>query len=175
MAGRDLGGIVGDVQDGHSLEIALVGDAEVVGDDFGIPPAEDAYKLFRSPDEELALHALAVGVLGGVEASVGVAHFAQHVVQYSLRDPCIGRVPCGLVSVGVEAGEKRVVVQHLLEVGNQPEGVGGVAVEAAADLVVHAAGGHLVEGQVPASLTRGECLSCDRSGAGTQASGAEGT
>ena len=41
---------------------------------------------------------------------------------------------------------KRVVVQHLLEVRDQPAGVHGVAREAAAHLVVHAAAGHGAQG-----------------------------
>ena len=147
MSGRDLGGRVGHVQDGHALEIALVGDAEIVGYDLGGVAAESANNLLGSPDEELAFHALAVGVLGRVESAVGVAHLAQDVVQNALSDLCVGRVPGGLVGVGVESGEKRVVVEHLLEVGDQPECVGGVPVKAAANLVVHASGGHLVEGQ----------------------------
>ena len=49
--------------------------------------------------------------------------------------------------MGVEAREKGVVVEHLLEVGDEPEGVGGVSVKTAANLVVHSAGGHLVEGK----------------------------
>ena len=42
----------------------------------------------------------------------------------------------------VQAGEEGVVVEHLLEVGDQPALVHGVAGEAAADLVVDAAVGH---------------------------------
>ena len=48
-------------------------------------------------------------------------------------------MPVSLPGVEVDAGEQGVVVEHLLEVGHQPDGVGGVAVEAAADLVVDAA------------------------------------
>ena len=47
--------------------------------------------------------------------------------------------------VQVRAREQRLVVQHLLEVGHEPVRVDRVAVEAAADLVVHAAGRHRVE------------------------------
>ena len=50
-----------------------------------------------------------------------------------------------LVRVEVHAGQLGVVVQHLLEVRDRPGGVDGVAVEAAADLVVDAAAVHVVE------------------------------
>ena len=135
------------VQNAHALKIALVSDAEIVGYDLGGVITEDADNLLGSPDEELAFHTLAVGVLGRVESAVRVAHLAQDVVQNALGDFCVGRVARGLVSVCVQPGEKRVVVEHLLEVGNQPECVCGVPVKASANLVVHASGGHLVEGQ----------------------------
>jgi hypothetical protein len=44
--------------------------------------------------------------------------------------------------VQVGAREQRVVVEHLLEVGDEPLRVDGVTREAAADLVVDAAGCH---------------------------------
>ncbi len=46
----------------------------------------------------------------------------------------------------IGAGQQRVVVQHLLEVGDDPARVHGVAREPAADLVVHAAAGHGAQG-----------------------------
>ena len=50
-----------------------------------------------------------------------------------------------LPRVHVEAEQERVVVEHLLEVRDEPSLVGRVAVEPAAELVVHAAAGHPVE------------------------------
>ena len=50
-----------------------------------------------------------------------------------------------LPGVQVHAGQQRLVVEHLLEVRHQPAPVGGVAGEAAAEVVVDAAGGHGVE------------------------------
>ena len=49
------------------------------------------------------------------------------------------------MGVEVEAGQQGVIVKHLFEVGHQPISVGGVAVEAAADLVVDATVGHLLQ------------------------------
>ena len=50
------------------------------------------------------------------------------------------------MALQVDARELRVVVEHLLEVRHQPALVHRVAVEAAADLVVHAAARHHLEG-----------------------------
>ena len=49
----------------------------------------------------------------------------------------------------VERGELRVVVEHLLEVGHQPVGIHRVAVESAAELVVHPAPREVVAGALP--------------------------
>ena len=49
--------------------------------------------------------------------------------------------------VHIRAGELRLIVEHLLEVRDVPEGVHRVAVEAAADVVMHSARGHFPEGE----------------------------
>ena len=59
---------------------------------------------------------------------------------------CANRsAPVTMRGVGVQPREQGVVVQHLLEVGDQPPLVDRVAREAAADVVVHASGRHGVE------------------------------
>ena len=57
----------------------------------------------------------------------------------------IALVPRDLPRVDVQADQERVVVEHLLEVRDEPSLVGRVAVEPAAELVVDAAAGHPVE------------------------------
>ena len=104
--------------------------------------AEDGVQLGARPDKELALDALAVGVLGAVEAALTVEHLALEVVERLAHDPLEGRVAAELVAVQVDAGELRVVVEHLLEVRDQPLAIDAVARKAATELVVHAAGGH---------------------------------
>ena len=51
----------------------------------------------------------------------------------------------GLISLQVVHNQQRVVIEHLLEMRNPPLGVGGVAVEASANVIVDAAGGHMFE------------------------------
>ena len=123
------------------LEVPVGGDP-VVPDHFGGVVAEHLVDLLERPDVELALDALGVGVLGGEEPVVVVAQVAQHVTDGLLDDAPVARLTGGQPRLGVRAREQRLVVQHLLEVRDQPVGVDRVAVEAAADLVVHAAGGH---------------------------------
>ena len=133
-----------DVQNRHALEVALSRDAEVVADDRRVLFAQDVRYLFGTPHEELALHALAVGVLGGAEAAVGGRHLAQQIVAHALRRLAVFGARRQLPRARVERGEQGVVVEHLLEVGDEPEGVGGVSVKAAAYLVVNPARRHLV-------------------------------
>ena len=52
-----------------------------------------------------------------------------------------------LEGLQVGDGDLRLVVEHLLEVRDEPAVVHGVAMEAAAELIVHAAAGHLAQGE----------------------------
>jgi hypothetical protein len=145
------------VEDVLAFEVARLGDAEVGEDLVGVGASagrggargvlrQHGADLGRRPDVELALLALGVGVVGGVEAALGAAHLAQQPVERLLADPPIARVAEHLVAVQVGAGEQAVVVEHLLEVGDLPGRVDRIAGEAAAELVVDAAREHRVEG-----------------------------
>ena len=74
------------------------------------------------------------------------AKLAHEVVERLLRHLAVALVPGHEPAVQVGRGEQRVVVEHLLEVRHEPALVDRVAMEAAADQVVHASGGHAVEG-----------------------------
>ena len=131
------------VQDVLALEVAEIRDIVETAEDLAVLLAEELQDLLTGPHEELALLPLAVGVLGGVEAALGLAHLPQHVLQGFLDDALEESVLGDAVRLGVDLGELAVVVEHLLEVGHQPLVVHGVAVEAAAELVVHTPLGHL--------------------------------
>ena len=125
------------------LEVAAVGGAEPRDRLVGVRLAlERGPHLLDAPDVELALLALGVGVERGVEAALGAAHLAERPVERLLGHGPEQRVARDLPAVQVRARQQRVVVEHLLEVGDEPVGVDRVAREAAADLVVHAARGH---------------------------------
>ena len=126
------------------LEVAACGHAEVTHD-VGERVAAQRFELLERPHVELALDAFGVGVLGGEEAAVGVVQVAQHVGDGLLDDAPVALGAGDHPTVQVGAGEERLVVEHLLEVRHEPVRVDRVAVEAAADLVVDAAGGHRVE------------------------------
>jgi hypothetical protein len=108
--------------------------------------AERLVELLDAPDVELPLLSLAVGVEGGVEAARRIGHLAADPVERLLgHAPHLG-VPRRLPQVHAEAREERVVVEHLLEVRDEPFRIHRVAVEAAAGLVVDPAARHVEEG-----------------------------
>ena len=104
-----------------------------------------ARNLVRRPREGEPFDALGVGVLGGREAAAREPQLSQAVVDGLLDDLPVAALAGQHERVQVRRNEQRVVVEHLLEVRHEPFGVDGVAVEAPADEVVHAAGAHAVE------------------------------
>ena len=138
--------VVGDDprQDRDAFPVACLGDP-VRGLEQRRVLAEHLGDLGRPPGERQALDAFGVGVLARGERAVGRSKLAEHVVQRSGRDRAIPRVTGQCPSVHVHARQLGVVVQHLLEVRNEPLGVRRVAMEAATELVVHPAVGHRVK------------------------------
>ena len=89
-----------------------------------------------------------VGVLGRVPPAVGVLQVAEHVVDRLAGHLTPHHVVERQRRMRVHPGEQRLVVQHLLEVGHQPALVDRIAGEAAAEVVVDAAGCHRSEAGV---------------------------
>ena len=124
--------------------------------------------LLLGPGERQPLDAVRVRVLRRGEAALREEQLAQHVLDRLGGDLAVPLLAGDEPSVQVRRGEQGVVVEHLLEVRHEPAVVDRVAVEAAAEQVVHAAGRHLVEG------LRGPCRA-PRAGAGTRARARSGT
>ena len=119
--------------------------------------------LVRRPDEKPALLPLAVGVLGGIKAAGRtcgepfgfaqgrpgrtIGHLADDVIERLLRDGAFEWIAGHLPGVQVDAGQLGVVVEHFFKMGHEPMVVHRVAMEAAADLVVHAPIRHRIQGQ----------------------------
>lgn len=88
----------------------------------------------------------AVGVFGGEEAAERVGHVAEDVFEDGASGGCELRIGGDLKGFEVADGELGLIVKHLLEMRNEPAFVNGVPMEASAQVVVHAAAGHLAEG-----------------------------
>ena len=106
---------------------------------------KDPLHLFQRERGVRALDPPGVGVEGGVERALGGPEVAQHEVQGLGHHAEILRPSPVLPRVQVGPGQLRLVGEHLLEVGHEPAGIGGVAAEAADDVVVDAARRHGVE------------------------------
>ncbi len=137
-------------------------DRERPGRPRGVVGTERLGQRGRRPGVEGALAALAVGVQGRGEAAVVGAQLAEHPLGGLGHDPAREGRARGPPPVQVHAEQERVVVQHLLEVRHGPRRVDGVAREPAAELVVHPAAGHRLEG----AFRHGECAGRRRSAHG---------
>ena len=128
------------------LKIAMLSQAVVALGQHELRLCEQGLQLCLRPAVEFTLLALAVGILGGVEAAVLVSHVAEDVAQDVVCDVGVFFVAADEMGVEVEVQQLGIIVEHLLEMRHKPLGINGVPCEAAADLVVHAAGRHLVAG-----------------------------
>jgi hypothetical protein len=133
------------VGDARALEVPFAGDPPGGARDERVLGAEDLLHLVRGPDVEASLVPFAVRVQAGPEAPVGVRQLAPHEVERLLHDAAIERLAGEEPRVHVGGHEQGLVVQHLLEVGDEPALVRAVAGEPAPDLVEQAAQGHGIE------------------------------
>ena len=106
------------------ISTQITTSAPSVGDQLAVLLADDAQELVALPGEELALLALAVGVLGGVQPAVLAGHLAQHPLAALARDLREIRPPGDPVRLEIRGYQQRVVVEHLLEVRDPPALVG---------------------------------------------------
>jgi hypothetical protein len=86
---------------------------------------------------------LGIGVERGIESAFRRAHLAHEPLHRVPHDALEEGLPGYEPRVGVERQQQCVVVEHLLEMRDAPVLVHAVAAEAASDLVVDAALGHL--------------------------------
>ncbi len=105
-----------------------------------------ATDFFPRPDVELALLVLGVGVQRGKVAAFRRLHFAHDPAGGFLGDALEQGVPGHSPGIRIQAQQRPVVVEHLLEVRDRPALVHAVAAETAADLVEEPAFGHAAEG-----------------------------
>ena len=145
------------VGDRCTFEVAARGD--VVPGQGGVEQVSESgigqcdRHLFGGPHVERALLGVVrigggqrVGVLGGVATSVGVGEVSQHVLDGLGQDLQEAVLAGDLPGPQVGPTQQGVVVEHLLEVRDQPPLVDRVSREPAADVVVDPARGHRVQG-----------------------------
>ena len=130
-----------------ALEVSLGGGPEPLGDLSATGGARPLHQFFPRPDIEESLDSLRVGVFGGVEPSRRVAHVPHQVIE------CLdGYCPEGILSEflagpQIDPRQGGVVVQHFLEVGDQPLPVHRIAGESSTQLIEDPACGHPLQGE----------------------------
>ena len=150
---RRLGRVIHQQRPGAAIEdrmlfpIALGADVVMLLEQRRVV-AEDFVDLRFVPDVELALDALAVGVERAGEGAPagdglrGGQHLAQQPGDDLADALLIERLAAFLPDQGQQIEQRGIVVEHLLEMRHQPFGIGGVAGEAAAQMIVDAALAH---------------------------------
>ena len=83
-----------------ALPVASLRHVVIAAEQAGVV-AQPLLHLGLRPHEKLALFPFAIGILGGVEAALGVAHFALHVVQRLARHAGVQRLAGNAVQGGV--------------------------------------------------------------------------
>ena len=79
------------------------------------------------------------------DAPLGMSHVPHEVIQHASGHLSKVAVPSQCKGIQVGAGKLRVVIQHLLKVWDVPKVIHAVSVEAAANLIIHASLGHLLQ------------------------------
>ena len=99
----------------------------------------------RRPDEKFSFDSFRIRIRRGIKSSGRVGHFPENIVKHVRRNVPIGDPLCDLIALQVGSGQEGIVVQHLLEMRNQPALVGGVACEPTADMIVDPPCRHSIE------------------------------
>ena len=107
--------------------------------------AEERPELPIGPDVETPFLALAVGVQRRREPAVGGRQLPEHEIERRLDDGAVPLLTGRPIRLEVGVRQLGVVVEHLLEVRDEPVRIGAVTGEAATKLVVDSAVGHRVE------------------------------
>ena len=140
---------------GLVLEVAGAGDLVGAAEHRRVLGPQHLLDVDRGPDVELAFLALGVGVLGRVQPARGALHLALEPGHGLLDHLPVARLAGHGEGVAVDRQQLAVVVQHLLEVRHAPLAIDGVAREAAAQVIVDAAGGHALALQQERLARRG--------------------
>ena len=132
------------VQDVGAFPIAA--GADVIGlFEEGSVAAEDLVDFGFAPYIEFAFLALAVGIERGGDASLGEKHFALEPFNRFAHAAGVKRFARFLPDARIKLDELGIVVEHLFEMRDEPAFIHRIACEAAPQMIVDAALGHVVE------------------------------
>src|SRR6266403_4477080 len=90
---------------------------------------------------------LAVRILGRKETALLRGHVAPDVIERIARDLFEERFASDLERIEIRGGELGLIVEHFFEMRDVPVGIDGIAVEPAAQMIMHSAGRHLAQSE----------------------------
>ncbi len=133
------------VEDVAALEVAFGPHAPPLRCHPGELRPEALVQLVLVPEVETPLLPLRVGILRRGQAAPGQPEVAQHVGDDLVEHLAPAGVACQLPGVEIDAGQERLVVEHLLEVRDEPLPVHRVPGETPSHMVPNPPAGHRLE------------------------------
>ncbi len=128
----------------RALQIAFAPDVVDLLEALGERAGQRRVDFRFAPEIIFAFFAFGIGIETGGKR-IFHAHVAQQPADRLLDAFAIERIAAVLPDQRQHVDEQRIVVKHFLEMRDQPAFVGGIAREAAADMIVDAAHAHIVE------------------------------
>src|SRR5579862_1708194 len=109
------------------------------GKEFGVRAPKNFPDLGERPDIELALLAFRIGIERSAERSLPGRHLAREPSHRLARAGSKQLTARALMRERDELEQKRIVVEHLLEMRDEPVLIDRIAREAAAEMIIDAA------------------------------------
>src|SRR5664279_1650450 len=106
---------------------------------------DSGLRVTRSTVIDRRYRNLAVGILGGEKSAFLRGHVAADVIENIPGDRLEKRIARDLKRFEIRDGQLRLVIEHFFEMWDMPEAIHGVAVKAAAQMIVYSSGRHLAE------------------------------
>ena len=140
-----MGITVQEIGNAPALEVAGSGDVKMSAEGFAVLWTQEHQDFLWREQVVFSFLAVAVRVLGAVEAAFGGGHFPEDIICCPLGNLQIQRLPRHGKGLDIGQDHQRVVIEHLFKVWNQKFLVGGIPAEAKAYVVKQPAAIHLFQ------------------------------
>ena len=103
--------------------------------------------LISRPDKEFSFFPFAIGILSGIKTPFRSRHLPDDILENLLPHLTKSLFSSRLISFKIGTGEKGIVIEHLLKMGDEPSFIHGIAVESPTQMVNHPPMGHFLQAQ----------------------------
>jgi hypothetical protein len=108
--------------------------------------SEEIANLLRGPHVELSFPSYLSGILRRVKSPLRGPHLGEKILKGPSGHRSIPLIPCLKKPLHINRNEQRVVIEHLLEMRNQPLRIDRIAVETSPQLVKDPSTRHRIKG-----------------------------